>query len=605
MNTISKEIINDLKHDNIVIREPNRVIYNYLDNRIKEPLIKHILSTRYDNLDMIKKYKELTLRKILSRSFLSKLNDIDKASKLINKHIEQNHRILFYTDMDVDGVTSAVIAYLFMTQAYKYDNIEILINKKSRGNGVNDISTQEIIDIYQQQPFQLLITADHGSHDKDNLNKIKETINTDIIVTDHHLFEKNETPQVDAFINPQRDDVTNFSKDITGATVLFFTLVKSILDKYDVETVTDINDQHVVNYIYYLLTYVGMTVISDCMDLKDPINRRLVNKALRILNSANIKHNVFWRTMINYIGNPIHIDEQTLGFNVIPLLNTPGRIYDAKLSFDLMTAKDEEEAIGLLGKILDLNDERKERQLKVLNEDNVEYKSDNLLVMVTKSGRNVEGIAANMILNNSNYKVVIVLTPNLKDPNILNGSGRMTLGKGNLKELLDIIQEKHNLFVSYGGHAKAVGIAMKNDPVLLFNELDKLLKEHKLEEQEAILVDDYIYSNKKLIVSLFDMDTIKPYGIGFEKPTFVSDARLIAYRLIEKKSNFYLSGKIRLSDKSDFTIGFFYPVPKHEVEDLRDRIKFTKRIRIVYTPNINSYMNTNKMQLLVSKLILK
>ena len=605
MNTISKEIINDLKRDNIVIREPNRTIYNYLDNRIKEPLIKHILSTRYDNLDMIKKYKELTLRKILSRSFISKLADIDKASELINNHIKQNHRILFYTDMDVDGVTSAVIAYLFMTQVYKYDNIEILINKKSRGYGVNDVSTEEIINKHKEQPFQLLITADHGSHDRDNLNKIKETLNIDIIVTDHHLFEENTRPIVDAFVNPQRDDNGNISKDITGATVLFFTLVKSILDKYDVETVTDIPDQQIVNYIFYLLTYVGMTVISDCMDLSDPVNRRLVNKALRILNSANIKHNVFWKTMLDYLGNPIYIDEQTLGFNIIPLLNTPGRLYDAKLSFDLMTSRNEEKALELLGEILNLNNERKERQLKIFNEENIEYKSDNLLVMITKSGRNVEGIAANMILNNSNYKVVIVLTPNPKDPNMLNGSARMTLGKGNLKELFDIINQKHDLFISYGGHAKAVGIAIKNNPELLFKELDKLLKEYELEEQEEILVDDYIYSNKKLIISLFDMDNVKPYGIGFEKPLFVSDATLVAYRLVEKKGNYYLSGKIRLSDQSDFVIGFFYPVPKIEIEELREKIKYTKKVRLVYTPNVNSYMNTNKVQLLVNKLILK
>ena len=267
--TFSK-IRESLLDDNIKLLYPNEEIMSYLSRYYKVLNKKIILSNRYKSIEEISKYLDIKLSDIIKKDFIYKyLPEVEQASNIINKHIRNNSRILLVHDSDTDGITSAAIAYKILTKLYNYLDIEVVINKRKYGNGINDQLSKEIIDIYKDRKFDLLITGDHGSHDRKNLTMLKEKLNIDVVVTDHHLYKEEEAPfNMDAFVNPQIHK--NDFKDVTGAGIIYFTLVYSFLKYKDNITIKE------YDYIYYLLTYVGLTIISDFVNVGNFINRKIL-----------------------------------------------------------------------------------------------------------------------------------------------------------------------------------------------------------------------------------------------------------------------------------------------------------------------------------------
>jgi single-stranded-DNA-specific exonuclease len=610
-------IAEDLGKDNIVFRELNKEVYDSLETLHNRELVRKIYSGRYTDKGDLEKYLNTKLSDIINKEFLSQMTDIGKAARVITRHLEKGNRILYVTDYDVDGITSAVIAHKFTKYVYEHDNFEVLVNKREYGNGINNTITDKIISIYKHQPFDLLITADHGSHDKNNLTRLKNELGVDIIVTDHHLIEDESSPLnvVDAFVNPQRPENNGFLKNITGANVLYFTLLHAWfrlikrnpeLENF-VKQFENINTETKWDYIYYLINYVGLTVISDTVDLKCYVNRKLLIKALSTINSKRIKHDTFWTLVKDEISDSYFIDETVLGFGIIPVLNTPGRIDNPRMSYELMTIENIEIAKMLYKDILVLNDTRKNIQHTALKKDNViKYENDKVCVVLAEDTDGVQGVIANNILFSGKHKLVVCFTKQINNgEEVYIGSGRLKVEEANLKEIVDNIDKKSDLVISHGGHKAAIGIKIKPDLKkfyeLLVEEVDKI---KEFEKEEQIEIDEYIYSNKKIFTSIYDVRAAGPYGMGYPQPVFVSDVYLHSYRVFNKNGKTYINAKVKLSVLSNFMLNLFYAVPdkeKHLVSDL----KTASKLRLVYNISINTYMSTNTVLLNVLKMIVK
>ena len=121
------------------------------------------------------------------------------------------------------------------------------------------------------------------------------------------------------------------------------------------------------------------------------------------------------------------------------------------------------------------------------------------------------------------------------------------------------------------------------------------------EKEEKIYVDDFVMSNKKLIVNTFDTREASPYGIGFERPLFFSEMYIDAYRIYNTKNGTFFSAKVKLSKISDFRVSLFYTVKKNEKDSFIEQLKYSKKLQTVYSVNIDRYMNKNKLQLNAEK----
>jgi len=584
----------DLKEkDNINIVEitNNHFLSKFYDYDLK----KKIVSKRYKEYDDLKKYLTSRLKDFVKNDFLDKhLPGVKEASTTIIEAIKNNAKIMIVSDMDADGVTSGAILYKMFKNLLNYDNIEVVINKKKYGHGINKHLVSILKDKYKKQPYGLMITSDHGSHNRENLSELKNSLGIKIIVTDHHLFKEEESPKdIDGFVNPKR--VKEKETDlyhITGTMVAYFTLV------YVFNILFPNRGKEKEEYLYYLMSYLGLTIISDCVDLKSYVNRKILIKALTTINNTKIKHEPFWNLMLNMHSKIYLIDEDVLGFNIIPEINSPGRIDDPYASFLLLTAETMDNVRDDYDYVHNVNNNRKEIQKNALKTgEKIEYTDGSIKVMFVDNTDGIQGIIANNVLVNENYNMVIVFTRHKVDnETIYIGSGRSKEGAININELLSEIEEKEDIIINFGGHANAVGVKIKPDLKKFFNILKKYLKKKQIKPITEMVVEDYIYSFRKLLLNIFATIELAPYGKGFEKPLFASDFRVVNYRFIKNKTSNFLSMKVSFV-KSKNVINVFYPIKDIEFEQLQQDLKYKRYVRMVYSFNINTFRNYNKVQL--------
>jgi len=590
---ISK-ILKRAEKDNIYLKKTNQDVYNQMDIFGSKYLIRKIYANRLNSVDELMKIFGLEFKTIMTMDYLKQLPDINKASDIIHKHIKNNDKILIVTDYDVDGVTSAAILHLMFKNILKYDNFDVIVNRREYNNGINNTLTKMIIDYYNHDNnVKLMITADHGSSDKNNYLKIKEATDMDIIVTDHHLFGMDVAPDtscVEAFVNPQRTE--NDFKEMSGAGVAYFTLLYTVLKYRENELNKEIWDK-----IYYYLSYIGLTLISDSRSMKDPLNRKITRKALNIINSKRTKHNPFWTVVKDKLDNSYFIDETKLSYEIIPHLNTPGRIGDPYQSYLFMVTENVSDGYLYYNEIENLNNVRKERQNNIADKgSDIEYKNKILYVGYVKNAHNLQGIFANKFIYDSIDCQIAFLfsrTPAKPDEDIYVGSGRCRNPDISIKKLLDKIASKSDIIVKHGGHDMAVGLEIKGDIKKFYNLLNQEISKYNVKESK-IEIDDVIISNKKLLISMMDVKDSGPYGVEFPKPTFLSEFKITGYKIFKHK---YLVMYLKLSENSDYIVRLMYTIKKDELDQMLEDLKYKKRLRAVYNISVDTYMNTNKILL--------
>ena len=118
-----------------------------------------ILANRTKDIDNLEKYISPRLKDIMD---YNKLKDIDIATDLFIKHINNNSHIMLCTDVDQDGLGACSILYIFITDVLKHNNVSYILSERAYGNGVNDNLTAKIVEKHQEKKIDLIAYADHG-----------------------------------------------------------------------------------------------------------------------------------------------------------------------------------------------------------------------------------------------------------------------------------------------------------------------------------------------------------------------------------------------------------------------------------------------------------
>ena len=157
------------------------------------PIIANLLSNRNINSpDEAKTYFSKPLSAIHSPLTFP---DIDIAVDRIIKAIENKERIVVYGDYDVDGITSTVLVYKFLS-ACKADVSYYIPTRAGEGYGINILALNKIA----KSGAKLLITVDCGITAVGEVEFAKLQ-GLDIIITDHHNCQ-DKIPKAVAVINP-------------------------------------------------------------------------------------------------------------------------------------------------------------------------------------------------------------------------------------------------------------------------------------------------------------------------------------------------------------------------------------------------------------------
>lgn len=524
------------------------------------------------------------------------LKDMDKAVELIVETMMMGEKIRIVGDYDQDGVSATVT--LLKGLGYFHEAISYSIpDRVEDGYGIS----KGIVDRAIEDDISLIITCDNGISAFEVIDYAKEK-NLKLIVTDHHTVPlvdgMEKIPQADAVINPMQKDCGYPFKKICGAAVAY-KLVDGVYSYLGEELGMD------KELIYELLEFTALATVADVMDIEDE-NRIIVVEGLKRLNKTR---NPGLRALLSEMNWDREIDVYTIGFIIGPTINSTGRIFTAKLGVELFIEDDMDVVSEYARELVDLNNERKnmtlegyETSLKLVNEKNL-YNNDIMIVYNPSIHESICGLVAGRIKDKF-HKPTIVLTDAQGQEGVLKGSGRSI----EAYDMFNNLNDFKDIFISFGGHKMACGLSIEKSKldsfIRLTNENSSLEAKDFIPEINIDVNLPIRYVNNKVIEELEDL---KPFGKGFEKPKFASKQVTIKnISIIGKKKNvvrFIFNQDQRnltgISFDSEYVLEALTNKFKlGNIEDNLDQL-VNRQVDIIYYPQINNFNNQTYLQLLV------
>ena len=482
-------------------------------------------------------FGELMRKRGLGEDFLSSkyedladpflLPDMERAVERILEAGEKGEKVVIYGDYDVDGVTASVVMKEALGFAGVRD-IEILLpDRFADGYGMNMGVVEKILKV----GVGLVVTVDCGSGSGEVIAKLRER-GVDCVVTDHH--EIGEVPEAAvAVVNPKRenrmdsrdpshhfcsakdgegltskpeDDERIEGMDLAGVGVAF---------KVAVAVNAKMNGGVCDGQEKWLLDLVALGTVCDAVPLVGE-NRILTTFGLKVLAKTR---RVGLAELMKLAGVK-RLDARALGFQIGPRLNASGRMRTAEMSLALLLETNRAKAFGLARELEELNKERKEMQMMVMNEiKEGSVGKEAVMVACGKWHEGVIGIVAGRMVEEYRRPCFVFAE---MEGGLLKGSGR-SFGDFSLA---DCITECQKLLVKGGGHNFACGVTIaKKDLDGFKTAVNEYYENLGLKNQQRFLVveEDVVTRDLgELASEMFceELALLEPYGEGNVEPVF-------------------------------------------------------------------------------------
>lgn len=526
---------------------------------------------------------------------LDKLADIHKAAKLISKHIldKDNTAIVLTFDKDTDGITSGAVLYKAMVEILGVDISRIvpIISKRKDGNGLNKEVVRKIKELHNKRKVGVIITADYGSSDQKNMLDI-EHMGIDIVITDHHHIPVDNYPSAaTVFINNQRKD-SSFNKEASGCLIAFMLMLaidKALHNKLD------------INKFFSLTPYVAISLVADVMSFNNLFNRYIYNIGMNELNSN--RHSV-WRAINKILSIINTVSVNDIGFKISPLINTANRTDSEDEAFNMLKSIEYDVSHHHGRNLANLTVVRKKEQKRLLDMSNDQVDVDkykNSITLYFDSDMAVNGIIAGNVGQQYNRPVVCFIGGEHSD--VISGSARAIVRNVDILKVFSYIDSVDNsVFVKFGGHVKAAGCSIYKHKLDDFKRLfDEAVSLHIGGEAiDDVRYVDAVLTGKDITpITIREIDTLAPYGKGWEYPTFTSRCKVKSIKVFGPICKLILDIDSNIVDG----IYFFGSNSRYSKFDIQDHIKYNEDIIIIYQMFMNTHSGIISLQLTINDII--
>lgn len=463
----------------------------------------------YRKIDTVEKAKKFLNPS--SKNFLNPFdfNDMQAVIDRIALAKRFNQKVMVYGDYDADGICATTVLYYCL----KEFGIDAVITVPEREDGYG-ISLNNVLEIHNQTPIDLIITVDCGISEKTNVEKLKDA-GIDVIVTDHH--EPPENLPDCLIINPKVIGENYAFDGLCGAGVAYkvgSALVGKIADKY--------------------LDFVAVATVADSMQLTDE-NRDLVAEGLKLFAPNRI------RPVFKYLlgENDKQVTASVLAYQIAPRVNAGGRMGDANCALSLFTSQNENDIYNLSVKLNNYNIERQAeservyREAKEIINKNQLFHNPIICVKGDTWNSGVMGIVSAKLVEDYSKPVIVFAQIDGK----YKGSARSV----EQLNIHNIISNVSHTLLDFGGHSQACGLSVSLDGFDIFY---KAIIEHMNTFVSGIAFPKTIYCDWKIedVVSLEfakQINMLEPFGVGNKKPVFSTSVNRVKAQQLKQNSPHY------------------------------------------------------------------
>ena len=523
------------------------------------------------------KLSKTRLHEILSQRFstgFKKLSDIpspsllhdgEKSAKRIAKAIKNNEKIYIVGDYDVDGVTSTALMIEFF-KAIAYPIQATIPNRFTDGYGVSE----KIID---RSDADLVITVDNGINAFGAAQACKKR-GIDLIITDHHT-PSHTLPDAYAIIDPKLDNCTYPFKEICGAQVAW--LLMGLIKK---EIGSSVN-------LAQFMDLLCLAIVADVMPLQD-INRTLVIKGLEKMSTSQRPCMVIIRDML---AKKV-LSAEDIAFQIAPRVNSAGRMEDASIALQFLTADNEGTAYKQYELLNQLNNIRKATEAEATENAISQVDTNDNIIIVAAEGwhEGVVGIVASRLVQRF-AKPAIVLSI---EKGLAKGSARSI---GNIS-IYELIKTNESFLEKFGGHKMAAGLGLKEEDIQVFkiaiNKTAESIPAKDYIPQEEILGE--IEASAINFELLHLLEEFEPYGEANPRPRFLaSNAYVVSVKKLGKeKEHAKIELRLNANDPQTYDLMYFR---------CDEEIKAGQEISCSYTLNKNVFNGRTSIQFMLDRLI--
>lgn len=475
------------------------------------------------------------------------ISSMEIAVTRILEALENSEKIAIYSDYDCDGIPGATVFSDFFKKIDYQDVVYYIPHRHKEGYGIH----MKAIDSLYAQGVTLMITVDLGIT---NIEEIAyaESLNMNVIVTDHHLphveskngFDVQILPKAYAVINTKKTGETYPEKMLCGCAtawkVVCALLVYTRIKKEEGNTnmwntkIADVSP----GWEKWSLDMVGLSTIADMVPLLGE-NRTLAYFGLKVLRKS--KRPGLKSLLKTANTKQEGLTEEDVGFTIGPRLNAASRMDTPELAFTLLSTVNPEEGYKTAKILQGLNTDRKESVSGIMKSVHKQIQvgdmRDVIVIGSSEWSAGVLGLIASKVLDT--YARPVFVWGKAEEENILKGSCR---SDGSVSVVDMMLAVPKNIFLHTGGHEMAGGFT-------LFKEQVHTLEAQILEAYQKTKIKNYVQTKNIFIdcelpasfvhyKTVDEIDTLAPYGIGYQKPTFLfSNVEISSLRHFGKENN--------------------------------------------------------------------
>ena len=500
-----------------------------IDNKdIKKLAVKYKTTEKIIKLLLNRGYKEEELGKYIQKDDyyvapFDSITNCTEAATIIKSYLEDDEATIYtFGDYDVDGVMSRnTVEGIFLAIKESIDSkVTLKYKTPNRVEGYG-LGMEWCKKTFPKKTTKriLVITVDNGITKKEEVAYLQSK-GVEVIITDHHAPKKGQVPDcliVDPWLNDLNDDN---ALGLCGAAVAY-KICGRLLELYEDDS----------NFILNYLPNAAIATITDMMPATQE-NIGLVSYGLWLIKNGYASEAInHYKAYVNK-----EITVKDIAFEIGPQINACGRMGNIELATNFMFATDEDELEYFYNEMINLNEERKVLEKKIVENIFAQDFSNDLMVIVNVPELGgLGGTVASKVVEHFR-KPCILLSGNGE---VLHGSAR-SFGGISLHALFSDEVKKGNI-VDFGGHHAAAGITVRADKIddlrksinnTLASLILELSSEEVIEKEPVIEVDD--------IINLKDItrSTIAPYSElvffgDFKEPVFA----LMNLDVIEARSS--------------------------------------------------------------------